>query len=152
MQPLPHQYDVTVTAREQDLVQITAANLNPLLSAPPAEFDGPGTLWSPETLLVAAVADCLALTFRAIARASKLRWTSLECDGTGTLDRSDGVTCFTAVRLRAHLVLAHEEDVEKAQRLLEKAEKGCLVGNSLKFRPTLETSISVEQPAILSAG
>jgi hypothetical protein len=38
---------------------------------------------------VAAVADCFALTFRAVAKASQLQWTKLLCDADGTLDRSE---------------------------------------------------------------
>jgi hypothetical protein len=45
MQPLPHHYNVAVTAGEQGPTEITSAGLNPLISAPPREFDGPGNLW-----------------------------------------------------------------------------------------------------------
>jgi organic hydroperoxide reductase OsmC/OhrA len=39
-------------------------------TAPPPEFDGPGDMWSPETLLVAAIASCFILTFRGVSRAA----------------------------------------------------------------------------------
>jgi len=149
MKPLPHYYDVTATTRENGRVEITSNQLTPLVSAPPAEFDGPGNLWSPETLLVAAVADCFVLTFQGIAKASKLQWTSLTCKGNGTLDRSDGVTRFTAIHLLADLVLPAAADTEKAHRILEKAEKNCLVGNSLKCAVTLEAKLTMEEPAIV---
>ena len=77
MQDFPHHYSAFARAQEQGEIELGGDGLAPLQSAPPAEFGGPGDLWSPETLLVAAVADCFALTFRAIARASKLpRWPS----------------------------------------------------------------------------
>ena len=71
MKPLPHRYNVTLTSGEQSYPVLTSDRLEPFTSAPPENFDGPGNLWSPETLLVAAVADCFALTFRAIAKASQ---------------------------------------------------------------------------------
>ena len=148
MQPLPHYYDVTVTASEKAHAEITSRGLSPMASAPPPEFDGPGNLWSPETLTVAAVADCLVLTFRAIANTSKLRWTTLVCDAKGTVDRSDGVTRFTAIQLHARLVLPTGSDADKARRVLEKAKKACLVGNYLKFEPALETDVRFEEPAL----
>ena len=148
MQPLPHHYDVTVTASEKGPVEITSRGLNTLTSAPPLEFDGPGNLWSPETLLVAAAADCFVLTFRAVSNVTRLRWTSLVCNASGTLDRSEGVTRFTAIRFRAHLLLPAEADAAKANKALEKAEKACLVGNSLKCLPTLETEVTFEEPAL----
>ncbi len=77
-----------------------------LATAPPAEFDGPGDRWSPETLLCAAVADCLILSFRGVARAKKLPWTSLQCEVQGTLNRIEGKTHFTHILVRAALVRA----------------------------------------------
>ena len=92
MQALPHRYRVKGAGRITGDVELTAERLTMLQSASPAEFDGPGDRWSPETLLVGAVADCFILTFRAIAKASRLSWISLDCDVTGTLDREDRVT------------------------------------------------------------
>jgi organic hydroperoxide reductase OsmC/OhrA len=70
MQPFPHQYVVAAHGSALGEVELHADQLSPIRSASPAEFDGPGDRWSPETLLVAAVGDCLILTFRAVARAS----------------------------------------------------------------------------------
>jgi organic hydroperoxide reductase OsmC/OhrA len=70
MHPLPHHYNVSIRAGEEGSVEITSPGLSTLVSAPPVEFGGPGDLWSPETLIVAAVADCFVFTFRAIAAAS----------------------------------------------------------------------------------
>src|SRR3954452_11959435 len=81
MQPLPHYYQVRATAEIDGPVVLDSRGLLDLTSAPPSDFDGPGDLWSPETLLVGAVCDCFVLTFRAIAKAAKLAWTRLECEG-----------------------------------------------------------------------
>jgi len=148
MQPLPHHYNVTARATEKSQVEITSPGLTPLASAPPEEFGGPGNLWSPETLAVAAVADCFTLTFRAIAGMSKLGWTSLVCDAKGTVDRAEGVTRFTAFHLNVQLRLPESSDAKKAAHVLEKAEKACLVGNSFKFEPVLEATIALEAPAL----
>jgi peroxiredoxin-like protein len=124
-------------------VKLSAKGLPALVTAPPIEFSGPGDQWSPETLLVAAAADCFVLTFRAIAEASKLTWERLSCSGKGTLDRVDGVTRFTALALHAHLTLAVGGDVDKAKRLLEKAERACLVTNSLALQSALTCDVEV---------
>jgi organic hydroperoxide reductase OsmC/OhrA len=65
MKSFPHIYNVTASAMPDGDVELTADRLPFLLSAPPAEFGGPGDRWSPETLLAAAVGDCFVLTFRA---------------------------------------------------------------------------------------
>jgi hypothetical protein len=49
------------------VVALTAKRPTTLQSAAPAEFDGPGNRWSPETLLVGAVPDCFILTLSAEA-------------------------------------------------------------------------------------
>jgi hypothetical protein len=56
MQALPHRYRVKGAGRVTGDVELTAERLTVLQSASPAEFDGPGNRWSPETLLVGAVA------------------------------------------------------------------------------------------------
>lgn len=132
MQSFPHHYTVTAESAMRGDVHLSAPRLTHLLSASPAEFDGPGDCWSPETFLVGAVGDCLILTFRAVARASKLSWTSLHCDVTGTLDRIERTTQFTNFDVSAHLEVPGGTDPEQARRALEKAERTCLISNSLK--------------------
>src|SRR5579875_1806473 len=133
MKALPHRYVVTAQGGAQGPVNLSSSQLAPLLSAAPAEFDGPGNLWSPETLLTAAVGDCFILTFRAIARASGLVWEDLTCVVEGVLDRVE-------VTLRVRLN-APGQDREKAQRLLEKAEKTCLITNSLRSNIHLHAEV-----------
>src|SRR5262245_36900497 len=115
----PHHYDATASASPEGDVRLGSGDLPIFATASPREFDGPGDRWSPETLLVGAVADCFILTFRAIARASKLPWLTLHCDAAGTLDRVDGVTRFTHVDLRATLAVPEGVDTAAAARLLQ---------------------------------
>ena len=144
MQAYPHRYDVRGAADTEGSVLIRSERLPTLATAPPPQYGGPGDQWSPETLLVAAAADCFILTFRAIAAASKLPWRHLDCDAEGVLDRRDGVVRFTELHLRARLVVPSGADKDRAKRLLEKAEAACLVTNSLAFRPALTAEIIAE--------
>jgi organic hydroperoxide reductase OsmC/OhrA len=50
---------------------------------------------------------------------------------TGTLDRIDRVTQFTHLDLHAHLLVPAGTDPEQARRALERAERSCLISNSL---------------------
>lgn len=131
MLKLPHHYHVSAAAESESVVRLTSTDLPALESAAPAEFGGPGDKWSPETLLVAAVADCFILTFKAIARASKFSWISLTCAVEGTLDTVDRLTQFTTFEIKASLTMPPDMNEEKALRLLEKAEQACLITNSL---------------------
>ncbi|MBT9554458.1 MAG: OsmC family protein [Myxococcales bacterium] len=126
------------------LVSLDTDGAPNLQSASPPQFGGPEGRWSPETLLCAALADCFVLTFRAVARASKFEWRSIASEVNGTLDRSQGVTRFTAFENRVTLLVPPGTDEARANQLVEKAEKNCLVSNSLNapvhFQLTLEVS------------
>ena len=143
MQDFPHNYTVSATAQSTSNVELSGAGLETIESAPPKEFGGPGDRWSPESLLVAAVADCFVLSFRAIARASKLEWESLSCSADGVLDRVDKQTRFTGFNVKAELVVPVGTDEARAHRLLEKAENLCLVTNSLIADSHLEATVHV---------
>lgn len=131
MQAYPHIYRVEGTTAHEGAVTLTSAGLEALKSWPPAEFGGPGDAWSPETLLVGAIADCFLLSFRAIARAGGLAWTSVRCSVDAKLDRVDGVTRFTHYTVNADLHVPSGTDEEAAQKALHKAKKSCLISNSL---------------------
>lgn len=143
MEPFPHRYVVELDADEAGTT-VAAPGLPALVTAPPVQFGGPGDRWSPETLLVAAAADCFALTFRAVAAASHLTWSRLTCRGEGVLDRDAGGARFTALALHARLTLPPGGDADRAARLLEKAERGCLVSRSLAVRPTLTVAVAID--------
>ncbi|MDB9866295.1 OsmC family protein [Pseudomonadales bacterium] len=149
MQDFPHIYHVTATAEPLENLNLTSAGLPVIASATPKEFGGPGDKWSPETLLIAAVADYFVLTFRAIASASasKLPWLTLTCAVAGHLDRQDGVTQFTAFDIVVVLEVPQDTNEGRALRLLEKAEKNCLITNSLLAPAKLQASITINHDA-----
>ena len=153
MRDFPHYYSVAANSVALGDVELTSEGLSAIRSASPKEFDGPGNRWSPETLLVGAVADCLVLTFRAVARASRLAWTSLDCDVVGTLDRPERVAQFTRFEIHAHLTVPPGTDPDVARRALDKAEKNCLIANSLKAAVHLVPYIDIEkdEPASTTA-
>lgn len=141
MQDYPHRYQVRASAGPTGDVSVAGAGLPTLTSGPPPQFGGRDDQWSPETFLVAAIADCFILTFRAVARAAKLDWRSLEAGLEGTLDRVERVSRFTDYELKATLTVPPGTDLAKAQTLLEKAEHGCLISSSLNAKVRLVTTI-----------
>lgn len=143
MQQFPHIYEAGAVAGPEGAIEIQSPGLEPIATTSPPEFGGPEGYWSPETLLVAAVADCFILTFRAIARASKLEWVDLDCEAEGKLEKDIKLTRFTAFHLRATLRIPKGEREEKARLLLEKAEVNCLITNSMNARFQLDTNIVV---------
>jgi len=115
---------------------------NMQVDAPP-EFKGHDGVWTPEHLFVASVNSCFMTTFLAIAENSKLEFVSFSANAKGKLEKLDGQGfVMTEVVLRPKLIINHARDVERAGRILEKAEKNCLISNSIKAETKLEAEVS----------
>lgn len=143
MHPFPHTYEASAEGGTNGSITVSSPLLESISSEAPKEFDGPGDQWSPETLLMASLADCFVLSFRAVAAASKFEWSSLSCASEGTLDRVDRVNRFTTITNRVILSVPAGTPEDKARKLLEKAEQVCLIGNSLNAEQHLETVIDI---------
>jgi len=141
--PFPHHYHVGMRCTASGSVELHAEGLPDLATLPPTEFGGPGDHWSPETLLVGALASCFALSFRAIAARRQLAFHTLDCAVEGLLEREGGNSRFTAFTLRARLVLAAGGDREAAEKALLHAKQGCLISNSLSGAVHLETGVVI---------
>ena len=141
MKDLPHHYAITSALNNDGQVNIETNNAPKMVITAPPEFGGPAGNWSPETLLVASVASCFLLTYRALANASKLDWQSFSCDVSGRLDSVDKVMQFTEFTITVNLIVDNPNDIEKAERLLKKSEDSCLIRNSLIPKIILETRV-----------
>jgi len=151
MQSYPHRYSVVAGRRAHsgdsgDHLQLVSRGLTPLAIAAPAEFDGPGDRWSPETMLVGSIAGCFILTFEKIASAAKVVWTAVTCEVDGRLERVDNVTQFTRFDVHVRLVVPAVTERSLAQRALERAERQCLISNSL--RATFDLRVDIDVAAV----
>jgi len=143
MNPFPHHYRVAACGTETGDITLSAAELPTISSAAPKAFGGPGDRWSPEDLLVAAVADCFILSFRAVSRAARLSWRDLDVEATGVLDRVNGVTRFTGINLEVVLRLPSDASSDVAEKALQKAESACLISNSMGFPVHLVADVRI---------
>lgn len=141
MKPLPHVYTVRIAGGAAGHATLSSNGVADLLTAPPVDFDGPGDVWSPEQLLLAAVESCFVLTFRSVAQASGIHFTSLGVEAEGTVDRRDGGMRFTEIVLRPRVALPAGVDHVRVLRALEKAERVCLVSRSLDTPVRLEPEV-----------
>lgn len=141
-QPLPHHYQVRAESAVEGTVLVTAEGLPDLQTQAPPEFGGPEGYWSPETMLAGAVANCYVLSFRAVARASKLGWLRLDVDVQAVLERVEGITRFTRFRMVPRLLLPAGASRTLAEGVLKKAKTVCLVTNSLNSEFDLAPEIA----------
>ncbi len=113
--------------------------------ATPPEFPGGiPNIWSPEHLFTAAVSSCLMTTFLAIAENSKLEFVSFKCGSKGILEKVDGKFVISEVFLFPEVIISDESQRERAERILEKSERACLISNSITSKVTMETKIIVQ--------
>ena len=119
---------------------------NLAVDAPP-EFNGHEGVWTPEHLFVASVNSCFMTTFLAIAENSKLEFVKFNAAAEGTLEKVEGQGLMTHITLRPKLVVKHSRDTERALRIFEKAEKHCLIANSIRTETKLEPQVNCEDPS-----
>ncbi len=147
MHPFPHRYHVQAQGGASGSVRVATTDALALDTHAPPEFDGPSGYWSPESLLVASVADCYILSFSAVARASKLEWTSLDVDVEGVLDRVEGVSRFVRFTVKPRLSIASPDRETLARTVLDKAKRNCLATNPLTAECDLVPTVTFAQAA-----
>lgn len=110
----------------------------------PPEFPG-GIVgkWSPEHLFVAAVNSCLMTTFLSIAENSKIEFVSFESNALGKIELIEGRWLVSEITLKPILTINASLSPERAERILEKSEKACLISNSIKSTIVFDPKIIV---------
>src|SRR5690606_29356977 len=141
MASFPHAYSVTAAGGPDGVLPVKSQGLPTLETTAPPEFGGPAGYWSPETLLTGAVANCLILTFRALAAPRKLPWSKLDVSASGEVNKTREGLKFTAFRIDAVLTIGADEDEAQARALLDSAKKHCLVTASLNAETELRAEI-----------
>jgi organic hydroperoxide reductase OsmC/OhrA len=144
-----HDYQIEITSTGLKTGRLTAPadGLPALEVASPPEFDGPEGVWSPEHMFVASLAACLMTTFRAIAAASGVEILEYEDRVTGRLVKApDRLYRIEQVAFRPRIVIADPGQIDKARRLLAKAEGACLISRSVNSQIVLDASIRAAQP------
>ncbi len=148
-----HEYRVEAIGAGGRNGVVHAEGILPAISfSPPPEFQGELGRWTPEHFLVAAVASCFISTFEGMAQTSRLEFNSLRLAAEGVLTKlDDSGWRFTEIRLRPTVTLRKDEDHHRAIRLLEKAEKSCLIARSLECKVTLFPGVQIEEELLVPA-
>ncbi|PYV06858.1 MAG: osmotically inducible protein OsmC [Acidobacteria bacterium] len=141
-----HEYRVEAIGAGGRNGVVHAEGILPAISfSPPPEFQGEVGRWTPEHFLVAAVASCFVSTFEGMAQTSRLEFDSLRLAAEGVLTKQDSGWRFTEMRLRPAVTVRKEGDHDRAVRLLEKAEKSCLIARSLQCKVALFPAVEIEE-------
>lgn len=116
-------------------------------TAPP-EFGGLEGRWTPEDLLLCAVASCYTTTFRALADYSKLEYSDLAVHVEGTIRKADSGYEFSKIVIRPTLTIPGEDEQTRAFRLLQKAKAVCLVSRALSINQEFDPQVHVGESRV----
>ena len=139
-----HTYTTSLTWSDTRRGVSSSSGLPDIHVATPPQFPGGiDGLWSPEHMFVASAEICLMTTFLAIAENSKLEFVSYNSEADGTLEKTENGYEFTKIVVRSHVVISDESKVERARRILEKAEEHCLISKSMKTPVELDAKVTI---------
>ena len=113
-----------------------------------AELGGLQGRWTPEQLLLCALAGCFTTTFHDVARSAKFDFTDLEVEIEGSVRRSRTAGCnFNEILIRPRLTVSFEEQRETGLALLRRAKSICMISRAITVPQTLEPTVeTVKMP------
>lgn len=142
----PRSYTVRASSTVVRSGIITADEIAPSIAfSAPEDFGGFPGHWTPEHFLIASLTSCFVSTFSGMSDISHLDFVLLDVAAEGILERLGTGWQFTQIILRPQLRIANEKDHDRAVRLLEKAEKNCLIARSLNCVVTVRPAIELEE-------
>lgn len=119
----------------------TDSSPNAIHFAAPPQFGGVEGRWTPEDLLICALASCFTTTFHAVAKNPAFEYTDLEVEVEGVVSRSESGYQFSLITIRPNLTIVREEDRDRAFMLLQKSKELCLVSRALAAPQKFESSV-----------
>ena len=117
----------------------------------PPQFGGMEGRWSPEDLLLSAVASCFTSTFHALAERSIFHFTDLEVEVQGCVNKAESGYLFSEIVIRPTVKIPNDEDRPRAERLLDKAKRLCLVSRALAVAQKFEPLVQAPSSAVCMA-
>lgn len=107
-----------------------------------AELGGLQGRWTPEQLLLCALAGCFTTTFHDVARTAKFEYTDLEVEIEGSVRRSRTAGCnFNEILIRPRLTVNSENQREAGLNLLRRTKAVCMISRAITVPQTLEPTV-----------
>ncbi|MCG1029205.1 OsmC family protein [Virgibacillus halodenitrificans] len=127
---------------------IESTNLKTKISIPP-EMDGPGIGTNPDEMLLGAAATCYVITLAAMIERAELPLENMGLNSEGIVDVTKGVFTYKKIIHRPEVTLkenATEEQINQLKKLVEKAEKSCMISRAI------QGNVEIELEAVIRVG
>ncbi|MEN2767231.1 OsmC family protein [Ornithinibacillus xuwenensis] len=124
---------------------IDAGNLNTKISIP-KEMDGPGVGTNPDEMLLGAAATCYIITLAAMIERASLPLKEMALESEGIVDVTKGVFTYKKIIHRPTVALTDEAgdgDYQLVKKLVEKAEKSCMISRAIQGNVELELQAKI---------
>ncbi len=140
-----HTYTTAVEWTKERRAALSSRGLPTIEVATPPNFPGGHEgIWSPEHLYTAAAEVCLMTTFLSFAERANLEFLSYKSEADGILDKVEKSLLMTRIHIKPTITVASEADRAEALKLIERAERYCLISNSIKSEVTIEPTVVVK--------
>lgn len=116
---------------------ISAGAKPPIAGSSDPNFNGDGSRWNPEDLLVASISACHKLWYLSLCVMKGIRVLEYRDEAVGHMvEVEETGGHFTGIELRPVVVIAEGDDVMKAEHLHHEAHAKCFIANSVNFPVT----------------
>ena len=105
-----------------------------------AQYGGSAENRTPEHLFTAAILNCFLASFQIIAGTRGLVYDAIEARADAKVEKSDGTLWVSECRIDA--TIHGCADRAQAGELLDRAERACIIKNSVKTSVTITTAFS----------
>ncbi|UJL46037.1 OsmC family protein [Virgibacillus sp. NKC19-16] len=124
---------------------IDAGNLQTKISIP-TEMDGPGVGTNPDEMLLGAAATCYIITLAAMIERADLPLNEMSLESEGIVDVTNGVFTYKKIIHKPTVTLkdgSQETDYKKLEKLVEKAEKSCMISRAIQGNVEIELQANI---------
>ncbi|MFF2482750.1 OsmC family protein [Paenibacillus sp. NPDC058071] len=113
----------------------------------PQEMGGPGTGTNPDEMLLGAASTCYLITLAAMLERTNITPQELTLESEAIVDVTNNVFTYERIVHKPRIVLksdATEAELRKAEVLVYKAEKSCMISRALAGNVSVETQPVIE--------
>lgn len=138
-------YKTAVEWKEQKKGVLSSEGKPSFEVATPVEFHGHAEIWTPEDLFISAVNICVMTTFLFFVGKEGIELLSYKSEAEGVLEKVNDKFMFSRIILRVRISVKTQKQISKAQELINRAEKSCLISNSIVTKVTVCPDITREE-------
>jgi organic hydroperoxide reductase OsmC/OhrA len=100
--------------------------------------------WTPEQLLLAALAACFTTTFETLADAARFPYVDLEVEVEGRARKNKLDGSFSEIVLRPRVTVQSEKEIDEGMGLLRQANSICLIGRAISIPQSADFKVAVD--------